>query len=319
MDQESNGKPFFLAMNTQSSHFPYLIPDDCPRPFQPCDLDSDVSFVGYPVEKTPHVRNAYYNGLAESDRQIGRLVDKLTEWGLLDDVILVITGENGEAFHENGAISHAGNPVEPVIHVAAVVYWPGLIEPRMEDYPFEHVDLAPTLCGLCASTLCELSRHRRAGRRSSAGRGPLDFRTRLEPSRPGRRRAARRAVGSISSDSRAASGGVVRRARRPRRNATAPPMSRPWRPSWPKFCTSGVSASWRITTTPNTTAAITRRGRRGNSRCKTQGLQLLGFGTIAGMANAPDQLPLPLLITGMAGVPGYNALRLFPGRDIRAR
>ncbi len=142
------GKPFFLAMNTQSSHFPYLIPDDCPRPFQPCELDGDVKFSSYPVEKTPNVRNAYFNALAESDRQIGRLVAKLTEWGMLDDVILVITGENGEAFHENGAIGHAGNPVEPVIHVAAVVYSLQLVAPRVENYPFEHVDLAPTLCGL---------------------------------------------------------------------------------------------------------------------------------------------------------------------------
>ena len=143
-----NGKPIFLAMNTQSSHFPYLIPDDCPRPFQPCELASDVKFSSYRAEQAPNVRNAYYNALAETDRQIGRLVEQLTEWGLLDDVILVITGENGEAFHENGAIGHAGNPVEPVIHVAAVVYSPQLIEPRVEDYPFEHVDLAPTLCGL---------------------------------------------------------------------------------------------------------------------------------------------------------------------------
>lgn len=143
-----NGKPFFLAMNTQSSHFPYLIPDDCPRPFQPCELASDIKFSSYSAEEAPTVRNAYYNALAESDRQIGRLVEKLTEWGLLEDVILVITGENGEAFHENGAVGHAGNPVEPVIHVAAVVYSPELIKPRVEDYPFEHVDLAPTLCGL---------------------------------------------------------------------------------------------------------------------------------------------------------------------------
>jgi arylsulfatase A-like enzyme len=63
-------------------------------------------------------------------------------------VILVVTGENGEAFHENGEIGHACNPVEPVIHVAAVIYAPDLVSPRVEDYPFEHVDLAPTLCGL---------------------------------------------------------------------------------------------------------------------------------------------------------------------------
>ena len=146
---ESRGDtPFFLAMNFQSSHFPYLLPEGRPQPFQPCKLDDDIKFSNYPAEKVPQVRNAYYNALAESDRQIGRFVKKLEELGKLDEVILVVTGENGEAFHENGEIGHACNPVEPVIHVAAVIYSPELISPRVEDYPFGHVDLAPTLCGL---------------------------------------------------------------------------------------------------------------------------------------------------------------------------
>ena len=148
---ESRGdKPFFLAMNFQSSHFPYLLPDECPHPFQPCQLDDDIKFSSYPAEKVPQVRNAYYNALAQIDRQIGRLVEKLEELGKLDEVILVVTGENGEAFHENGEIGHACNPVEPAIHVAAVIHAPKFIKPRVEDYPFEHVDLAPTLCGLLA-------------------------------------------------------------------------------------------------------------------------------------------------------------------------
>ena len=146
--ENRGGSPFFLAMNFQTSHFPYLLPDNCPQPFQPCQLDDDIKFSSYPEDKVPQVRNSYYNALAQSDRQIGRLVEKLEEWGILDDVILVVTGENGEAFHENGEIGHACNPVEPVIHVAAVIHSPELITPRVEDYPFEHVDLAPTLCGL---------------------------------------------------------------------------------------------------------------------------------------------------------------------------
>lgn len=141
-------RPFFLAMNLQSSHFPYLIPEDAPRLFRPCELTSDIKFSNYTPEQAPTVRNAYYNGLAECDRQIGRLIQQLAEWQLLDDVIIVVTGENGEAFCEAGAIGHAGNPVEPVIHVAAVINAPGLIEPGVNDYPLEHVDLAPTLCGL---------------------------------------------------------------------------------------------------------------------------------------------------------------------------
>ena len=257
-----HGKPFFLAMNTQSSHFPYLIPDDCPRPFQPCELDSDVKFSSYPAEKAPIVRNAYYNGLAESDRQIGRLVDKLGELGLLDDVILVITGENGEAFHENGEIGHAGNPVEPVIHVAAIAFAPGLIEPRVESYPFEHVDLAPTLCGLL-------------GIESSANFQGIDVLA------ADRHPAEKRLLFVHVLSPIAQSDAVLRGGRwkyvvtldRPQGalfDVVADPgeqhdlaASEPARPpNWRRCYTAGGSASWRTITTRSTTVATIRPCRR---------------------------------------------------------
>ena len=146
--QVADGRPFYLSMNFQSSHFPYLLPEGTDQPFQPYDLDADVNFVTYPVEKMPKVRNAYYNAIHECDRQLGRLVAALRELGQLDDTILVVTGENGEAFHEHGSVGHAREPIEPAIHVANVFHAPNLLKPGTEDYPFEHVDLVPTLLGL---------------------------------------------------------------------------------------------------------------------------------------------------------------------------
>ncbi len=147
-EQTSASKPFFMSLNFQSSHFPYLIPDDAARPFTPHNLDADVTFMSYPRERTPNVRNAYYNALQESDRQLGRLIKTLTELELLDEVILLVLGENGEAFHENGSVGHAREPVEPAIHVATVIHAPRYLEPGIEDYPLEHIDLIPTVFGL---------------------------------------------------------------------------------------------------------------------------------------------------------------------------
>jgi arylsulfatase A-like enzyme len=142
------GQPFFLSMNFQSSHFPYLMPEDVPRPFAPYDLSRDISFVDYPKQQVEVVRNAYYNAIHECDRQIGRLVAALKSLNQLDNTILVVTGENGEAFHECNHVTHASDPVEPVIHVACVMYAPRYLSARVEEYPFEHVDLAPTVLGL---------------------------------------------------------------------------------------------------------------------------------------------------------------------------
>jgi arylsulfatase A-like enzyme len=141
-------EPFFLSMNFQSSHFPYELPENVETPFQPAHLDSDVTFMYHPPEKTPQVRNAYYNGIHHCDRQIGRMVETLRELDRLDDVILVVLGENGEAFHENGSVGHAREPVEPVIHAATVLHCPRLLTPMQEPYPVQHIDILPTVCGL---------------------------------------------------------------------------------------------------------------------------------------------------------------------------
>ncbi len=147
-DQSKHGHPFLLSLNFQSSHFPYLLPADVPRPFQPADLGPNTGFVHYPKSETPRVWNAYLNAIHECDRQLGRLVQALERDGRLENTILVITGENGEAFHECGTVCHARAPVEPAIHVALVVHFPRRFSPAVSDYPVEHVDLAPTLLGL---------------------------------------------------------------------------------------------------------------------------------------------------------------------------
>ena len=141
-------RPFFLNMNFQSSHFPYTMAPEVTRPFHPSDMDFDAGFLYYPRDKIPVVRNAYYNAVHECDRQLGRLVDTLAKSGALDNTILVVMGENGESFYENGIVSHAGRPAEPAIHVALVVHAPRLLSPKVEDYPTELVDVAPTVMNL---------------------------------------------------------------------------------------------------------------------------------------------------------------------------
>ena len=140
-------EPFFVSMNFQASHFPYELPEGAGQPFQPCELTSDISFLSYPKSKTHIVRNAYYNGLAHCDEQLGRLIESLEASGHLDDTILVVMGENGEAFHESGQVGHAREPVEPAIHVATVMHAPKYFDHKTVDYPIELVDLLPTVLG----------------------------------------------------------------------------------------------------------------------------------------------------------------------------
>lgn len=138
-------KPFLLNMNLQSSHFPYIIPNEATKPFQPCDLPADASFAWYDPADTETVRNAYYNALHEIDSQLGRMLNTLQESGRMDNTIIVVLGENGESFHENHQVCHANKPYDSATHIAAVMYGPKWLGEGEDDYPLEHVDILPTL------------------------------------------------------------------------------------------------------------------------------------------------------------------------------
>lgn len=147
-EQGMRNTPFFLGLNLQSSHFPYKLPPDSEKVFQPSTIDFPAGFFIYPVEKVEVVRNAYYNALRECDGQIGRLMQALRTSGQLSRTIIVLSGDHGEAFHEEGYVSHAREPIEPVIRTACLMYAPGMIAPRVDDYPVELIDLLPTVLGL---------------------------------------------------------------------------------------------------------------------------------------------------------------------------
>ncbi len=146
--QVAAGRPFFLNLDLQSPHFPYQLPAGTPMPFQPSEIDFDVSFVRYPFKKTDVVRNAYYNALHEADRQLGRVTDALRAAGALENAVLVVYGDHGEAFHENGKVTHAAQPIEVVARVPCIIVAPRYLEPRRDDYPVQLIDLPPTVLSL---------------------------------------------------------------------------------------------------------------------------------------------------------------------------
>lgn len=146
--QEAKQQPFVLCMNLQSSHFPYELSTDQPGPFQPATIDFPASFVSYPKDKIPVMRNAYFNSLYYIDQQIGKLVAYLDEHHLRDKTILVLAGDQGEAFYENGFPTHAGPPFEPTIRTALVIDAPNQQTAQKVDYLTQAIDIVPTICGL---------------------------------------------------------------------------------------------------------------------------------------------------------------------------
>ncbi len=140
-------EPFFLGLNFQSSHLPYVVPRDFPRRFGPAKLDFTIRFAHFPQEKIGVVKDIYADSLAYVDAQIARLFEYLKSKGMWDNTIIVLTGDHGQAFYEHGFASHASAIFDEVMKVPLVIRAPQLT-PGTEDRLAQHVDIAPSIVGL---------------------------------------------------------------------------------------------------------------------------------------------------------------------------
>src|SRR5699024_8586738 len=77
---------------------------------------------------------------------VGKVLDKLRAQGLMDDTIVVVTGDHGQGFNDTGLgyWGHNGNYSRYQTQVPLVIHWPGKAADRV-DYFTSHFDIAATL------------------------------------------------------------------------------------------------------------------------------------------------------------------------------
>ncbi len=93
------------------------------------------------------LKNRYINAAHHVDKQIGRILDTLEQQGLLDNTIVLITGDHGEEFMEKGHWGHNAGFHEEQIHVPMVLHIPGQA-PRVLSRLTSHMDIVPSLMPL---------------------------------------------------------------------------------------------------------------------------------------------------------------------------
>lgn len=147
LDSLEGDTPFLLALNLQSSHFPYRLGPDAPRPFDSGPLPAGISFSGYAPHHIDAVKTAYHDALRYADTQLGRLLEALD----LGRTVVAVYGENGELFGEHGLFTHAKAPFEPVLQVPLVIANTKLHQETIE-YPTSLIDVVPTVFGLAGGS-----------------------------------------------------------------------------------------------------------------------------------------------------------------------
>ncbi len=68
------------------------------------------------------------------DQQIGNLLESLSQQGLLENTLVVITADHGESFGEHGVFYHSNALYVSQVHVPLVISYPGVL-PSGHRYP----------------------------------------------------------------------------------------------------------------------------------------------------------------------------------------
>lgn len=146
LDAASQAQPFFLFLNWMDAHFPYSPPEPEASLFPGRDPASTLhdnkadylalrnEILSGRAELAPndraHLVSQYDGGIHYVDRELARLLDRMESMGILQDTLLFITADHGEAFGEHRSMSHGVSVYDEQTRVPAILRGPGLTPAR---------------------------------------------------------------------------------------------------------------------------------------------------------------------------------------------
>jgi len=135
-------RPFFVYLATNVPHYPLEVADSYAQPYREMGFD----------EKTSRT----YGMIANLDENIGRLLERLKEWALEDDTVVIFMSDNGPQHGDRynaGLRDIKGSMYDGGIKVPFFVRWPSrLAAGRDVDRIAAHIDVLPTLLEICGAS-----------------------------------------------------------------------------------------------------------------------------------------------------------------------
>lgn len=144
LERRDPKRPFYGFMFFESTHAPYTFPEEA---VVRRDYQKEMNYVGMDLQRDiESIRARYINAAHHVDREAGRLIDHLRQKGMLENTIVLFTGDHGEEFMEKGHWGHGHNKVFPEeqIRVPLVLWMPGQ-KPGAVTHRTSHLQIAPTL------------------------------------------------------------------------------------------------------------------------------------------------------------------------------
>ena len=143
LENHDRTKPFFGLLFYDAAHAKQFPPEFARH--TPYAENINYITLGPGTDPEP-IRNAYLNALAFVDTKIGSILEMLTNRGLLQDTVVVITGDHGEEFNDLGMNywGHNSNFGQYQVRTPLLVRVPGQLPHRFSHHT-SHLDVVPTL------------------------------------------------------------------------------------------------------------------------------------------------------------------------------
>ena len=137
-------KPFFSFLFFDLPHS-FGLPADKNKRFQPAWAYADYTKLSNDMDPTPFW-NMYRNCCYQDDLLLGRIFETLKKEGLMDNTIIILSGDHSQEFNENhhNYWGHNGNFSKAQIGVPMIWHVPGS-KPQKFMHRTTHYDVVPTL------------------------------------------------------------------------------------------------------------------------------------------------------------------------------
>lgn len=142
LDNTSNDRPFFGFLFYDSPHSYSFNEEIYPAKFKP--YSKNKNYIN--IDDKEMLFNLYKNTLGYTDMLIGKVLDNLKRKNLLENTVIIITGDHAEEFDDlnKNYYGHLGNYSKYQTQVPFIIHIPNK-EHKVYEYETSHVDIAPTI------------------------------------------------------------------------------------------------------------------------------------------------------------------------------
>ena len=148
IDSRDRKRPFFTFMFFEAPHARYYFPPESViRTPYPDDINYFTLSRSELASSINLIKNRYINSVHHLDSQFGRVFDYLKKNDLLDSTIVLMLGDHGEEFMENGRWGHNSAFTDQQTRTPLVLWVPGM-KAGVYDGMSNHMDVIPTLMPL---------------------------------------------------------------------------------------------------------------------------------------------------------------------------